>query len=231
MKKYLSLLALIFGLSIGFVSPSEAVGVNDHQLTICHATGNPGHYSTPNPTKQQIFDDNGHNSGGGVHPGDIIPPFTAGEHGGLEWGDFAGQNWDVEGQAIFENGCVVPEVVTTTTTPPTTAPPTTTPPTTVLTPTTVPVVTTVPCHEGDPCWDCNVMGNLVCGPTEIGTALVIERPAEVAGVTISRPVVTDVALARTGGIKDSLPIVALGLSMSGVGLVILSEQMRRKRQA
>ncbi len=29
------------------------------------------------------------------------------------------------------------------------------------------VVEPEPCHEGDPCWDCETMGNRVCGPVEI----------------------------------------------------------------
>lgn len=90
------------------VSPASADAPNGHQIEICHATGNEGHYSTPNPPKHQIYDDHGHNSGGGVHPGDIIPPFSAGSHGGQEWGDFPGLNWDEEGQAIYNNGCQVP---------------------------------------------------------------------------------------------------------------------------
>lgn len=90
------------------VSPASADAPNGHQIEICHATGDPWHYSTPNPPKHQIYDDHGHNSGGGVHPGDIIPPFSPGEQGSHTWLNFPGLNWDAEGQAIYNNGCVVP---------------------------------------------------------------------------------------------------------------------------
>jgi hypothetical protein len=38
------------------------------------------------------------------------------------------------------------------------------------------------CEEDDPCWNCETMGNMLCGPTaapEIAEAVVIERPAPV----------------------------------------------------
>lgn len=82
-------------------APAGAAG-NDHQITICHATGsaqNP--YSTPNPNKWQIMSPNGH----GYDVDDIIPPFAAGSKGNHTWPAFPGLNWDAEGQAIYDAGC------------------------------------------------------------------------------------------------------------------------------
>lgn len=126
MYKKLAAALMVAGLVLAFMPSASA---SNHQITICHATGNPGHYSTPNPTKQQISDDHGHRTGQeSVHPGDIIPPFAAGSHGGQDWDAFPGQNWDAAGQAIYNNGC---QEVTTTTVPPTTT--TTVGPTTTTT--------------------------------------------------------------------------------------------------
>ena len=53
--------ALLFaGVTMAYMA---SAGASNHQITICHATGNPGHYSMPNPTKQQIADDHGHRTG------------------------------------------------------------------------------------------------------------------------------------------------------------------------
>jgi hypothetical protein len=80
--------------------------VNQGRHTICHATGsstNP--YVVITPAKAGVY--NGHY--GGHHQGarDIIPPMQY----DADWdGDFEtySQNWDSEGQAIFNNGCEVP---------------------------------------------------------------------------------------------------------------------------
>lgn len=85
---------------------------NDHQIAICHATGEgtDGKYVVVYPSKKQISEDNGHRTGKeSVHPDDIIPPFAAGSISEAEatgWEAFGGQNWDSAGQAIFNNGCV-----------------------------------------------------------------------------------------------------------------------------
>lgn len=67
--------------------------------------------------------------------------------------------------------------------------------------------------EDDPRWDCATMGNLVCGPlpaaAEIGTALVIERPAPESNAT---------ELARTGS-EASIALVGLTLVLLGRMLV------------
>ena len=68
----------------------------DATATICHMTGN-GLYTIATPNVAGIV--NGHF---GEDSGDIIPPV-----------DYKGQsyeqNWDEAGQAIFNNGCVVPD--------------------------------------------------------------------------------------------------------------------------
>ena len=60
------------------------------QVTICHATG-----SSSNPYTQITVNENAISGGHGSHSGDIIPPFTG----------YAGQNWDANGQSIWNNGC------------------------------------------------------------------------------------------------------------------------------
>jgi len=72
------------------------------KVTICHATGsqtNPFVVITPNA--------NGVVSGHEAHQDsrDIIPPFDYNDHGSTK--HFAGQNFDANGQAIFDNGCKV----------------------------------------------------------------------------------------------------------------------------
>ncbi|WP_077488235.1 hypothetical protein [Sinomonas mesophila] len=105
-------------------SPSFAAGDTppDHRVTICHATG-----STTNPfvviTPAKAGVVKGHEGAGHQDAEDIIPPF--------DWNgqSFPGQNWDAQGQATFNAGCVVTVV---------TSPPPTTPgvPTTPVQPTT-----------------------------------------------------------------------------------------------
>ena len=86
----------------GLAAAPAGAAVNDHQITICHATAsaqNP--YSTPQPNKWQIMSPNGH----GFDADDIIPPFDAGSKGNHSWPAFPGLNWDAEGQAIHAAGC------------------------------------------------------------------------------------------------------------------------------
>jgi len=73
-----------------------------NKVTICHATGsqsNPFVVITPNA--------NGVVSGHMAHQDqrDIIPPFDYNDHGTTK--HFTGQNFDANGQAIFNNGCKV----------------------------------------------------------------------------------------------------------------------------
>lgn len=89
---------------------------NDHQIAICHATGSDSNpYTIAYPSKKQISEDNGHMTGQGVHPDDIIPPFEEGEHGNSSWDAFAGMNWDADGQMVFNNDCKVEKTTPTAT--------------------------------------------------------------------------------------------------------------------
>jgi len=73
-----------------------------NKITICHATG-----SQSNPFVKITPDANGVVNGHESHQdaNDIIPPFDYNDHGTTK--HFAGQNWDANGQAIFDNGCKV----------------------------------------------------------------------------------------------------------------------------
>src|SRR4051794_35440965 len=73
-----------------------------NKVTICHATG-----SATNPYVMITPNVNGIISGHGAHQDqrDIIPPFDYNSHGTTM--HFAGQNWDLNGQAILANGCKI----------------------------------------------------------------------------------------------------------------------------
>ncbi len=79
------------------------------KVTICHSTSSQSNpYNVQNPAK--TADVSGHDGHDGVvwYPGitvawgDIIPPFA------YIGGTYSGQNWTTEGQAIFNNGCNIP---------------------------------------------------------------------------------------------------------------------------
>ncbi|GAA2836973.1 hypothetical protein GCM10010471_18610 [Leucobacter komagatae] len=73
------------------------------KVTICHATGADGKWVENSPDKSGDLNGHvGHQDGR-----DIIPPFTYVEAGVTH--EFAGQNWDEEGQAIYNNGCKTPK--------------------------------------------------------------------------------------------------------------------------
>lgn len=74
--------------------------------TICHATGQPGKFVVISPSVRGVY--NGH-LGASHHQGrDIIPPFMYDANGdGTE--ESYSQNWDADGQAIFDAGCKAPE--------------------------------------------------------------------------------------------------------------------------
>lgn len=196
---------LLFGaVTAGFMVNA---GASNHQITICHATAsetNP--YVAVHPTKQQIYDDHGHRTGQeSVHPGDIIPPFAAGSHGGQEWGAFPGQNWDAQGQATWNNSCQPVPPTTTTVQPTTTTAPTTT--TTEPEPTT----TTVPPIVGG--------GRPITTPPT--------PPAVVEGEVITRPTPEVDQLPRTGAEMAWLVVAGLGALVLGMLAQRKSRQLLR----
>ncbi|WNM24888.1 hypothetical protein [Demequina capsici] len=78
------------------------------EVSICHATGSPGHWRYETVDDDSIVNDrhelvhNGH----ALHQDgrDIIPPFTT-----TDGYQFAGHNWTAAGQAIYANGCHIPD--------------------------------------------------------------------------------------------------------------------------
>lgn len=71
------------------------------QVTICHNNGNSGNYQQLTVDANAVDGSGGgdHNSIGHQNGLDVIPPGS--------W-DSNGRNWDADGQAIYNNGCVVP---------------------------------------------------------------------------------------------------------------------------
>jgi len=70
-------------------------------VTICHVVGD-NTYNVQTPNASATI-----NQGHGSHEGDIIPPFPYGDT------SYPGLNWNEEGQAIWNNDCVVPPPPTT----------------------------------------------------------------------------------------------------------------------
>jgi uncharacterized repeat protein (TIGR01451 family) len=82
--------ALGAGAAPSFGARATAAAEKNDKITICHATGNGGYVSIT----ISVNGLNGHEG----HVQDIIPPH----------GSDPGRNWDAEGQATWENGCVAP---------------------------------------------------------------------------------------------------------------------------
>ena len=73
-------------------------------VTLCHATG-PGTWTKTSVPADQAY------AAHGRHRQDIIPPFTLRTASGNV--AFPGQNWDRDGQLIWQNGCRTPAMVST----------------------------------------------------------------------------------------------------------------------
>lgn len=80
-----------------FVSLFAVASADPNSVPICHATGSGYVMNAPNAAG--VY--NGHLGGSHQDGRDIIPPFEY-------KGETYSQNWDAEGQAIFNNGCEVP---------------------------------------------------------------------------------------------------------------------------
>ena len=109
------LITLVVGLALVFAGQALATQSHENgQVTICHATG-----SQNNPYVENHPDKSGNVSGHNNHNGDIIPPFDYWVHLGQNWFllHYNGKNWNTQGQAIWNNDCEIPVVVTPTPTP------------------------------------------------------------------------------------------------------------------
>jgi LPXTG-motif cell wall-anchored protein len=96
----------LLGLAVvGSASPENAGATPSDKVTICHATSSEKNPYRSIPVNTSSIDEinNRHRNGHGDHTGDIIPSFTS-PIGTV----FPGLNWDAVGQAIWNNGCVVP---------------------------------------------------------------------------------------------------------------------------
>ena len=71
------------------IAPAIAAPVEEAKITVCHAAGQSGNYTATEVAISAVIE------GHGDHEGDIIPPF----------GDFAGQNWNDDTEAIWNNEC------------------------------------------------------------------------------------------------------------------------------
>lgn len=198
---------VLFGLIAALANPAAA---NDHQVTVCHATGsltNP--YVAAHPTKWQVVAPNGH----AFHPGDIVPAFAAGSQGANSWAAFPGLNLHLVG--VLTAGCVDAGTTTTTST------------STTSTSTTI-----APNGPAGP-------GGQVAAPTVTpGDPNVVAPDADpsvplVAGVQVSppaqaAPTAAEIeALPRTGSSTERLAEVGLGLVLLGLGLLIAGRPLPR----
>jgi hypothetical protein len=103
MLKSIALSAGITAASLSFSGPVYATNGNSNagnKVTICHATG-----SKTNPYVRISPNANGVVAGHAAHQDgrDIIPSFQYNDHGSNK--TFPGQNWNANGQAIYNNGC------------------------------------------------------------------------------------------------------------------------------
>ncbi|MFM2340099.1 MAG: hypothetical protein RLZZ360_735 [Candidatus Parcubacteria bacterium] len=81
-----------------FVANAQTLPIDEpvseeEKITVCHAAGQSGNYTATEVALSAVI--GGHDD----HQYDIIPPF----------GDFSGQNWNDDTEAIWENNCMTPE--------------------------------------------------------------------------------------------------------------------------
>ncbi|MEK7569731.1 MAG: peptidoglycan-binding domain-containing protein [Patescibacteria group bacterium] len=95
-----TVLSLVLGIAVLVANADHDPFDGDEQekVDICHLEGNDTYNPAPDVSINAVLDETGH----GGHEGDIIPPFHYEEDG-----SYPGQNWDDEGQAIWENDCEI----------------------------------------------------------------------------------------------------------------------------
>jgi hypothetical protein len=92
--------ALLLALAGALVLVATPVTARADKVAICHATGSESNpFVAIEPAAAAVY--NGHLGSDHQNGEDIIPPFTY-------QGQVYSQNWDTEGQAIFDNDCAVP---------------------------------------------------------------------------------------------------------------------------
>ncbi len=115
MRRFIAAFAALLML-VGMAGAAQAQTEETTPAYICHSDGQSGMYSVITPNSSG--DAAGHLGASHQNGNDIIPPFWWNDpnddpDGGIEQ---YSQHWDAEGQAIWENDCVVPEEPTETAT-------------------------------------------------------------------------------------------------------------------
>jgi hypothetical protein len=198
---------VVVGLALAaLAAPSgTSLAADKTEITICHATGSQGHpYEVNSPAinssgafaGELAGGHNGHTgplwfSGIDVKWGDIIPPY---DYPPADF-TYAGLNWTTAGQAIYNNGCNIPQATAT----PTQAPTAT--PTPAPTPTEAPTATPAPTGSVEPTQTVN--------PTDPPTGTV-----EAATATPARtlPSTSTIDGSGNGPMNDGWRVVLLALA-------------------
>lgn len=187
----------------------------DRKIRICHATHPRAEAYEPKevPITAILV-------GHGQHEGDIIPPFPYVQDGLA--GGYAGNRWDEEGIAIYNNGCTVIPVTTPspteTTTPTETAQPSpseTTSPTTTTTPT----ETTSPTASSSPTETATQVPTSAA-PSTSQAAIPVKSKTAVAAATVSRYPAAVIDTAVKGGGNTASPIALLLFGGAAIALLM-----------
>ena len=219
--------ALLCMSALGLGAVGIASAAPAEKTTICHATGTPDDggngYVVITPSNTGVF--NGHLQWGDDgepvieegHEADIIPPFTYTDPKG-ESHEFPGQNWDAEGQDVWNGGDCAGDGVVPPTTPPTTT--TTTEPTST-TSTTDPTGTTSTTEPTGPTSTSTTDDDDTDSPSTTATST-SETPVPPPGAGPSTP-----GVVQTDGGPMGSPFGLLALvGLAGAGLA--AEITRRK---